>query len=314
MIRLAAAVRLLLPLGTACAFLITPRLVAAAVPLCVEVKAEPAEIEGLRKLVLSEIARFRSHRVVPDGCRSQITVEIFKAGTVRYLTARIGEEVPARYAVDKDAELPEKLTTALKQVLKTDPAYLAEDVTELVGSQRVAHSVLKRGHNLIRIELHEVVARTGSGAAFAPGFGAGLTRGADHWQVFSRIYFGGQPGSPAGDVPALKLHAGADGGLTYEVTRLSSISPYVSVGAGLQLMRFEGRVATAGGKGTYLDDVTKWGFTTLARAGIRALRLHDFDVDVYVAGYLPLFKTSDPDVDVVNAWTPQAVMGLGVGF
>jgi len=273
-----------------------------------------ADLEGLRKLVLNELAHFRSHRVVSDGCRSQLVVEIFKGGTVRYLTARIGEEVPARYTVDKDAELPEKLTIALKQVLKTDPTYLAEDVTELVGSQRVAHSVLKRGHTLFRVELQEVVARTGAGAAFAPSFAAGLTRGADHWQVFSRIYFGGQPGAPSSDTPALKLHAGADGDLTYEVSRLSSVSPYVSLGAGLQLLRLEGRIPSPVGKGTSLDSVTRWGFATMARVGIRALRVNDFDVDVYVAGYVPLFKTSDPDVEVVNAWTPQAVLGVGVGF
>ena len=50
------------------------------------------------------------------------------------------------------------------------------------------------------------------------------------------------------------------------------------------------------------------------RVGARFFRASDFDLDVFVAGYLPLFSTNDPDSLLMDAYTPSAQLGLGVGF
>ncbi|MBI5529255.1 MAG: hypothetical protein HY897_23265 [Deltaproteobacteria bacterium] len=285
---------------------------AAAVAVCVEVKAPDAkEREGFEKLVRDEVARHASHKAVEAGCATRLSVELFEVSGVRYLTARVGNEVPARYAVKDPADLGEALSKALTLVLGSDPVFLSEDVSRMSAAQRAARSVLVRGHNTWRIELYEVTARSPLGAAFAPGGAFSVTRGADHFGVFSRIYFGGLPGDEVRE-PALRLHAGGDVGAVYEFDAISSWSFYASAGAGVQLVRFEGRVDAPGISD--VDTVTDFGFAGFVRVGARFLRIYEFDCDLFAAGYLPMFLTADTDSLLPSAWTSSLIAGIGVGF
>jgi hypothetical protein len=57
--------------------------------------------------------------------------------------------------------------------------------------------------------------------------------------------------------------------------------------------------------------------TLSARAGVKFLRTHDYDLDVFVQGYLPLFNTKDADGALFGEkglYTPSLQMGIGVGF
>lgn len=292
------------------AVIAAPATAAAAVTLCVEVHAAPEEAGGLERLVLDELGRHPSHAVVAGGCAARLYVELFDAGGARYLTARAGRGVPARYTV-KDGELGEAVTRALRLVLDSDPVYLAEDITRYSAAQRAAHSVLARGHTRLRLEVYEAAAFA-DGAAFAPGGALTISRGADHWQAFSRVYFGGLPGDAPTSGRALRIHSGGDAGVAYELDALSSWSFYVAAGAGAQLLRFEGRATPA--DPASLDARIDFGFTALVRAGVRLMRLYDFDCDLFVQAYLPVFVAGDLDSALPRAWAPSMVAGLGVGF
>jgi biopolymer transport protein ExbD len=67
-----------------------------------------------------------SHQVVTKDCQSLLSVDLFELRKKRYLTARINREVPVRYDVGDSAELGEKVSEAIAQVLSHDPVYLAD--------------------------------------------------------------------------------------------------------------------------------------------------------------------------------------------
>lgn len=275
----------------------------SATKLCVEVRSEEKEVKNLRKLVLDELAHHPTHIRVDQVCDSVLKVEMFTVKGVHYLTARINQEVPVRHAFKDLEELDEKLSDALRQVLAHDPVYLADDITHYSAIKRAAHSILKRGNNIWRVEMFQGIARGGSNAAFSPGAAVTITRGADHWQVFTRIYFGGWPGEIADGQTVLRVNTGADAGLTYEFSRLGNTSLYASLGAGLHYLRYEDSI----------DVRNDFGPTLHARVGIRFLRIHDFDCDLFVAGYLPLHG-ADVDTRLDDFYPLGLQAGLGVGF
>ncbi len=287
----------------------------AAVDVCVAVNSDGEDKEGFEKLVLSEIGRYPSHRVVDDGCRSKLAVDLFRVGKKRFLTARIDQEVPIRYEIAGDDTLAGKLRDALSLVFGNDPAHLAEDIGRYSLMQRASHSILKRGINIWRVELFQTLSRGGGRVLFAPGGAVAITRGADNWQVLARIYFAGWPGALQSLEPALRIATGGEVGLTYEFSAAAATTFYLSAGAGVQYLRHEGHVQYEGGiSEEHIDEV---GAILFARAGLRFLRIYDFDCDVFVTGYLPLFNTNEPDSLLFGdegMYTPSIQIGMGVGF
>jgi hypothetical protein len=283
----------------------------AATRLCVQVEANSGDEASLRKLVLDEMARHPTHRVVESGCQSVLMVEFFELRETFYLTVRINQEVPIRQEMKEPGELGSKVSDAISQVLSHDPVYLADDITHYSAIQRAAHSILKRGNNYWRLELFQGIGRGGDNAAFAPGGAVSINRGADHWQVYTRIYFGGWPGAAMGSERVLQVYTGADVGLTYEFNADSNLSFYVSTGLGLQYLRFEGRLDPANPDS--LETRNDFGPSFHARVGLRFLRIYDFDCDLFVAGYVPLFP-ADSDTRLGDFYPPSLQAGIGVGF
>jgi hypothetical protein len=80
----------------------------------------------------------------------------------------------------------------------------------------------------------------------------------------------------------------------------------------VQLLSFEGRMDPA--DAASVETAIKVGPVLSARAGVRLFRATSFDLDLFVAGHLPLFKTSDPDTLVIDRYTPSLQIGVGVGF
>ncbi|MCP4679572.1 MAG: hypothetical protein GY854_29590 [Deltaproteobacteria bacterium] len=287
----------------------------AAVDVCVVVSSDDEDKQGFTKLVLSELGRHPSHRVVKENCRSNLSVDLFRVGTKRFLTARIDKEVPIRYEIAGDNELSKKLKDALTLVLGNDPAHLAEDIGRYSLMQRASHSILKRGTNIWRFELYQTLSRGGGHVLYAPGGAIAVTRGADNWQVLARIYFAGRPGALESFDPILRISTGGDVGITYEFSAASATTFYLSAGAGVQYLRHEGRVEYEGDASQ--EHINEVGAILFARAGLRFLRLYDFDCDVFVTGYLPLFNTNEPDSLLFGdkgLYTPSIQVGMGVGF
>lgn len=279
--------------------------------LCLALKAPEKEQAGFEKLVREVVGHHPSHRLVNEGCASRLQLELFDLSGVRYLTARINQEVPVRFPVKDDDELADKLSTALSLVLGSDPVYLAEDISRYNAVQRAAHSVLKRGHNTFRLELFQGLGRSTDGVAFAPGGAVSLARGADHWQVYARVFFSGWPTQPTGPATLLRVNTGGDAGLAYEFSELGAVSFYLAAGFGLQYQRYDGLMTP--GDPSSLEHRNDWGPTFHARAGLRLFRLTDFDLDLFATFYLPLYR---PDVDTaLSRFYPiTAQAGIGVGF
>lgn len=282
--------------------------------VCVTVHAAAEELAGLQRLVAAELAHHPTHEPVTAGCESNLLVELFQVQQRRYLTARIDQEVPVRHELDTAAELGTKLSEALAAVLRHDPVYLSKDISRYNLLQRAANSVLKRGENRLRLDLFQSIARTGTGASFVPGVGVALVRGADQWSVTARASLGGSPEDFARTQIGLRLEAGAETGLLWEPATKAWASPYLGGGAGMQLLRFEGPSPEQAGA---TDIVTKLGGALWLRAGVRVLRWHDHDADLYLGGTLPLFR-SRSGANLLfgeeGIWTPSVQLGLGVGF
>jgi len=217
--------------------LLLPLCAQARTRLCLQIKAPDPQLKNFDKLVRDELAHHPSHEVVAGQCQSQLAIEIFEMKGTWYLTARVNQEVPVRHNFKKIEELAHHLKDAVSQVLSHDPVYLADDITHYSAVQRAANSILKRGNNYWRLELYQGIGRGGSPVSWSPGAAVSITRGADNWQVFVRVFFGGWPGNPQGDDAVLAVNTGADVGLTYEFSALSSSSFYLSLGVGLQYQR-----------------------------------------------------------------------------
>jgi len=287
----------------------------AAIATCLAVEADdPKAAPGFEKLVRVELARHPSHAHAKSDCRASLVVQLFRVGGTQQLTMRLDENVPIRFTIGKGDSLPSRVSEAMSLVLGNDPVTLAEDVTKLSAIERASHAMAVQGVNIWRFELFEAMYRTGSGAAFAPGGAFGVTRGAGHWQVLGRLYFAGWPNDPEEDRPVLKVAAGADVGITYELSALASATGYFSFGLGLQFMRFECRAAELDGEVDTLDEFAPHAF---GRIGVRMFRLYDFDFDVFAAGYLPMKATRQDGSTVFpeeGRYTMSAQLGVGVGF
>jgi hypothetical protein len=290
---------------------LSPTFARVATRLCVKIAADAQDRDGLHKLVLDELAHHPSHQVVDQDCQSLLSVDLFELRKKRYLTARINREVPVRYDVGDASELSEKVSQAIAQVLSHDPVYLSDDITHYSAIRRAAYSILKRGHNIWRLELFQGIGNGGDNVAFAPGAAVAVTRGADNWQVFPRIFFSGWPAAARGSETVLQVAVGADIGLTYEFSARSNFSFYVSAGLGLEYLRFEGRLNPEDPQS--LDQRNDFGPTFSVRLGMRMFRIYDFDCDLFVAGYLPMFP-ADADTLLGRFYSPTMQAGLGVGF
>lgn len=282
---------------------------AAAVRLCVELESDD-NADGLRKLLLAELGHHPTHQVVAADCQSMLHVELFGVAGARYLTARINREVPVRYTVKNAADLPERLGEAVRLVLGHDPVYLLEDPRRYNAVQRTALALLKRGRNRYRISAMQVVAATGANAAFAAGGAFEVTRGIDHIQILARLYGAGAVAGASLEQRALRFIAGGDLGLLYEASVRSNTTFYLGPGLGLMTMQINGWGDAEKAVGSAL----KVDAALSGRVGVRFLRQHNFDFDVFAIGYLPLTNAQDVDSPLPKAYTPSVQIGLGVGF
>lgn len=286
----------------------------AEIPLCIDVRAPAADLDGLRKLVRSEVDRHPSHKTATAECRSSLAVELFDAAGARYLTAQIDREVPVRFIIKDPLELGERVAEAVKLCLHNDPVYLTEDITHYSKLQRLGRSIGVQGRSSFRMEFFEAISRAGTNAVFSPGVALGLTRGSGHWQVLGRAYLGGWPAGVPRTDRALQVITGADGGLTFELLEKAFASPYLSACLGVQYLRFVGREQPMDKRAAFVNHL---GVSASVRLGARFFRWNRFDLDLFAQGYLPFFVTKDVDGSLFGEkglYTPSVQLGLGVGF
>ena len=281
----------------------------AQTPLCISVRSDE-EAAGLRELVESELAHHRSHRLVGEGCPGTLRVDLFRAGGIRYLTARIDDQVPVRYAVKGPGELAERLSEALRLVLGSDPVYLSEDLSRYSAVQRAALSLVKRGHSRYRIELFEGIARTAGGAALLTGGALSFARGADHLSVYARLFAAGSATAVGEGTQPVRYLVGGEVGLLFEASRRAATTFYIGPLVSVLGMTLQGRVPMT----PEVDSASRVDLAAGLRLGLRFLRTHAFDADVFAAGYLPVSNAKDVDSQLPQVYAPVLVLGSGVGF
>ncbi len=295
--------------------LIVSGLASAEVTLCLKAQSDRDDTAGLTSLIRSEVARHPSHRIVEQRCEQTLTADLFHAGTTRYLSLGIAGQVPERQSVPDGSPLDGAVTHAVSLVLGNDPLSLTEDPAKFSALERDAHSVLVKGHNTYRLELFQLVTRTDTNYPTTPGAAVSFARGAQHWQVFARLHASGWPGTVRGSHRVVKLSSGFDLGLQYETSLTGFATPYFGASIGMLLMSLDGRYVPSDPKS--LESVVSVGLDLGLRAGVRAMRWLDFDVDAFTAVRLPMFATHETDGHLFGdkgIYTPQLELGIGVGF
>jgi hypothetical protein len=280
----------------------------AETKLCLDVRAD-SDTAGLRKLAEAELGHHPTHHLVVEDCASHLSIELFSAAGARYLTLRINQEVPVRFTVKTPHEIEEKLSEGLRQVLQHDPVYLSEDLSQMNTVWRTGANLVRRGTNRYRVEVFEVIGNGGNNAVFASGAAFTVARGIDHLQVFARLDAAGSASGLGADSVTLRVLAGGDLGVLYEVSARANSTFYIGPALALHYLRFEGKTGN-----TEAAPVDSLLFSIALRTGVRLLRFYDVDVDLFAQLHLPFYPTSDPDSKLIDAYTPYMMAGLGVGF
>lgn len=280
---------------------------------CTHVKTEdPADAPGLRKLVTSEVDRHNTHHSVDEGCTTHLVVEVFRVGGERYLTARIGAEVPYRVRVAGTGtrELEQAVEEALTVVLHNDPVRLrgpetGDGLSVWLGTMR------RRGLTVWGVQLAEMGVYANGALLFVPGLGLTLGREAGAWQIAIGATVGADMQGPRSEV-RLSTLARVEAQLTYYLSEETSSSWYVTGSFGLLHQRFEGPLdAEAGGR---RDEQSAAGAAIGLRTGVELLRETDARMQLYVEGLGPLYATTNEDVPLVTGWVPAMGGGVGVVF
>lgn len=291
-----------------------------AVRTCLEIDVDDGEeAEGFEKLVRAEVATHPSHIVVEVDCETNLKAQMFEVGGSKQITVRVDREVPVRYTIEHKNLLASKVRQAISLVLGNDPTYLTSDITKYSVLERAKHDIQILGHNTVQLELFEAAVYTGDGTDFTTGGAVLFGKGARHWQVFARASSMGHVGPRDDGKPYLKVAAGVDLGIAYELSAISSVTAYFALGASAYYMRFEGNtrgidgVAEIGKADAFVPAV-------FGRAGFRLFRLNDFCFDLFLSGLLPFIKTKDESTHFFSEgnkrgqYTPLLQVGVGIGF
>jgi hypothetical protein len=298
-------------LAIAVAMAVLPRIAAAQVTTCVAVSAQREDVKQLERLVRSEVARHPTHVVVDDGCRTHLDVEVIEVKEGRFLTGRIGSQVPYRVRIEGKNGLVAALEELLSVVLHNDPVTLEGPRRQswLTGS---LDQLRRKGTNLYGAEVFEWAAIVGGRARQMPGVALRLRREVGAWQVGLRLSgaLWPEPMRSGQLEPALDIAAHAE--VAAFTSALADVSAYASALVGVEHQRFRGPAPYLG-EGAY-GTASATGLSFGLRGGVEVLRTADMRFDLFVQGLLPVFVTKDDDGGVMHQWVPSAMVGGGIAF
>jgi hypothetical protein len=219
---------------------------------CVVVEASTPERDALVRLVESEVDRHPSHRAVKDPkerCSTTLRVELIEIGGDRFLTGRVGGEVPqrAQIAGKGGKALETALAELLRVVLGNDPVTLKAPG----GHSWLGDRVLElRDHARSRFDFAalESLNLVSDKAAFSPGLLFAFSReivdvrvGVEA-MVFENL--DAHPGRLGLDTQ-IRLH----GVVTYYLSSEADVAGFIGASIGLDHQRFSGPRAPEIGRG-----------------------------------------------------------------
>lgn len=282
------------------------------VATCVVVEGPTAETEALRKLVQSEVDRHPSHRAVASGCAVHLKVELIQIGSDRFLTGRVGGEVPQRVHVEGQGGKP--LETALDElmriVLGNDPIALKAPGGQSWFSEKT-FSLKDHGQNTLDIAFLESASPVAGSMTFDPGIHLGFSREIESWQVGVEAVWAQGLHDHAGSVDLdtlIRLQAA----LTLFASAEADTSAFAGLSLGLAHQRFSGPRAAelGGGDGSY--NVTGPGAGL--RGGIEFFRTTTMRAFALAEVFLPIFWADDQQAEVMKGWVPTFSLAAGVRF
>jgi hypothetical protein len=279
---------------------------------CILVDGPPAERAALERLVASEVERHPSHRAAGDHCAVHLKVELVEVDGDRFLTGRVGGEVPERVHVDgRDGKALESATSELLRiVLGNDPVVLRAPGGQTWFSERVA-ALKSHGRGTFDVGLLQTVSLLPGSAAFLPGLSLAYAREAADVQVgIQAEWVQNFDGEKAW--LALDTEVRLDATMTLFFSRDADVSGFAGLSLGLAHQRFSGprAVDVGGGHGTYSATGPSLGL----RAGVEFFRTTDTRAFALFEALVPAFLANDDQADVVHAWVPTFSLGAGARF
>ncbi len=189
----------------------------------------------------------------------------------------------------------------------------AEQAADSDAPERKTRTLL-RGPMLFGAEAHQVVMRTGDGAAFLPALALRARREIGMVTVGARVDAALSPGgcSSAASAPcrSATLLATGQPEIMFSLAPDALTSAYVSASGGVAVVRFDGRISP----GDEREALSKWGYIMGLRFGVEWLRHATVRFDAFVQADIPFFTTSSNESYLMEAYTPSARAGVGVSF
>ncbi len=281
------------------------------VSTCVKVVTSRSDAGELEHLVKSEVARHPTHVVVERDCRTTLEVELIEIAEGRFLTGRLGSQVPYRVRIEGEGGLAPALEELLRVVLHNDPVLLEGPKRQsfLAGS---VDELRRKGQNLYGIEAFEWIAPVGGRLAELPGAALRIRR------ELSPFYVGVRIGAAfrLGGAQRFELRPTADVAADAEIglfaSPFSDTSFYASALVGIEHQRYVGPAPLLGEGAT--GDALQTGLSFGLRGGVELLRTTDARFDLFAQLFAPVFVAHDIDGGVIHAWVPSAMLGAGVAF
>jgi hypothetical protein len=283
------------------------------VATCVSVDGPASNRGALEQLVTSEVDRHPSHRAASEPCDTHLRVELIEVQGDRFLTGRVGGEVPQRVPVEgKDGRaLASAVSELIRIVLGNDPVVLHTPGEQSFFGARVLE--LKNvGRNTIDFAVLETASLVSERATFLPGLRVGYTREVSRWQVGIEATFAQRLTSHPGTLDLDSLGRLELAGTLY-FSNDADVAGFGGATLGLTYQRYRGPRAAdfGGGDGEYSAVGPSLGFCT----GVEIFRSTSTRATLFIEGHLPMFVANDEETEiVVDTWVPSVSLGVAARF
>lgn len=281
----------------------------ASLPTCVRVLAAPQEVDGLRRLVETELDRHPTHRRTEHGCTARLSVELLSAGGELVLTARVDGEVPYRVGVEP-GKLMVAVDQALRVVLHSDPRVLQGPMQRGWFGDRIEEFRI-HGQNYYGLELAQTFVLVGGRLQSLGGAGLTVRREVGAFSLGARVTGSSTFSAATHDVMLTEQFLAHLELALYSDTQAST-ALFGAFTAGLELQRFQG--VSPWSDEPEIMSARKAGLSAGLRGGAEFFRLHDMRAQVFAQILVPAFVSRDADNGIVDQWTPSAALGFAAAF
>lgn len=276
---------------------------------CVEVVTQRADPDALKRLVLTELDRFPTHRSAEDNCGSYLRVEVIDLADGTYVTGRINTQVPHREKVAEN-DMAEAVERMLRIVLHNDPVRLRGPRSQ--NFIRRGLRALRTGVTLYGAELYQTTGLLEGEPLGLPGVAVVVRRETTDWHLGARVAYAGRFDTPPTDALNMTGHLAVQLQVMWHSSDLDDTSWYVGGVAGMDHQRFQGPAPGFGSE--VQESYSQTGLALGGRAGVELFRTTTGRLDLFTQLTVPVFVSHDEEGGVVDSWLPTLQVGAGMLF